>query len=159
MDYTLRSHRPGDMGWVIHRHGVLYSEEYGWDEQFEALVAEIAAHFIQNFDPKRERCWIAEKDGAIVGSVFLVSLAEDAAKLRLLLIEPAARGLGLGRRLVEECIRFAREAGYKKIVLWTQSNLGAARHIYENTGFKMTAEEPHHSFGHDLVAETWELIL
>jgi GNAT superfamily N-acetyltransferase len=159
MDYTLRSHRPGDMGWVIHRHGVLYAQEYGWDERFEALVAEIAAQIINNFDPRRERCWIAEKDGAIVGSIFLVAKTEDVAKLRLLFVEPSARGLGLGKHLTEECIAFARAAGYKKIVLWTQSILGAARHIYKTAGFRMVAQEPHHSFGHDLIAETWELEL
>jgi DNA-binding MarR family transcriptional regulator/N-acetylglutamate synthase-like GNAT family acetyltransferase len=157
--YVLRPHRPGDMGWVIHRHGVLYAREYGYDETFEALVAEIAAKFIQNFDYKRERCWIAERDGDMLGSVFLVQQSAGVAKLRLLLVEPSARGLGIGKRLVEECVTFARDVGYKKIVLWTQSELVAARGIYERTGFKRIAEEPHHSFGHDLVAETWELKL
>jgi len=155
----LRPHRPGDMGWVTHRHGVLYAQEYGWDESFEALVAEITAKFIQNFDPKRERCWIAEKDDEIVGSVFLVKYAEDVAKLRLLYVEPSARGLGIGARLVEECIRFARQTGYKTLTLWTQSNLDAARHIYKESGFRLVKEEPTHSFGHDLVSETWELEL
>jgi DNA-binding MarR family transcriptional regulator/N-acetylglutamate synthase-like GNAT family acetyltransferase len=157
--YVLRPHRPGDMGWVIHRHGVLYAREYGYDETFEALVAEIAAKFIQNFDYKRERCWIAERDGDMLGSVFLVQQSAGVAKLRLLLVEPSARGLGIGKRLVEECVTFARDVGYKKIVLWTQSELVAARGIYERTGFRRIAEEPHHSFGHDLVAETWELKL
>jgi DNA-binding MarR family transcriptional regulator/GNAT superfamily N-acetyltransferase len=157
--YTLRTHLSGDMGWVIHRHGVLYRREYGYDETFEALVAEIAAKFIQNFDPKRERCWIAERDGEIIGSVFLVKYSQDVAKLRLLLVEPSARGLGLGKRLVDECIRFARESGYRKILLWTQSELLAARRIYEKAGFRRIAEEPHHSFSKDLVAETWELAL
>lgn len=157
--YILRGHQPGDMGWVIHRHGVLYAEEYGWDERFEALVAEIAAHFIQHFDGKRERCWIAEKDGEIVGSVFLVKKSKSVAKLRLLLVEPKARGLGIGKRLVEECIRFARRAGYKKITLWTQSILGAARHIYKQAGFRVVVRQRNHEFGHALVAETWELQL
>jgi DNA-binding MarR family transcriptional regulator/N-acetylglutamate synthase-like GNAT family acetyltransferase len=157
--YLLRTHRPGDMGWVTHRHGVLYAQEYGWDERFEALVAEIAAHFVQNFDSKRERCWIAERDGEIVGSVFLVAKSQEVAKLRLLLVEPSARGLGIGNRLVDECILFARQVGYRSIALWTQSNLYAARHIYEKAGFRRTHEEAHNSFGHDLVAETWELTL
>jgi DNA-binding MarR family transcriptional regulator/N-acetylglutamate synthase-like GNAT family acetyltransferase len=157
--YTLRPHRPGDMGWVIHRHGMLYAQEYGWDERFEALVAEIAAHFIQNFDAKRERCWIAERDGEMVGSVFLVAKSQRVAKLRLLLVEPSARGLGIGNRLVEECIQFAREAGYRSIVLWTQSILLAARHIYKKAGFRLIEHEPHCSFGFDLVSETWELAL
>jgi DNA-binding MarR family transcriptional regulator/N-acetylglutamate synthase-like GNAT family acetyltransferase len=159
VSYLLRSHQPGDMGWVIHRHGALYAREYGWDERFEALVAEIAAKFIQNFDPKRERCWIAERDGAIIGSVFLVSKSAKVAKLRLLLVEPSARGLGLGNRLVQECIRFARQAGYRKITLWTQSTLFAARHIYKKAGFEITRKDPYQDFGHQHISETWELTL
>ena len=157
--YLLRSHRPGDMGWIVHRHGVLYSQEYGWDERFEALVAEIAAKFIQNYDPLREHCWIAERSGGIVGCVFLVRSTETTAKLRLLLVEPSARGLGIGQRLVEEYIRFARQAGYRKVLLWTNSVLLAARHIYAKAGFRIVRRERHHSFGHDLTAETWELNL
>ena len=155
--YTLRPLRPGDIGWVTHRHGVLYAEEYGYDERFEALVAEIAAHFVQAFDVERERCWIAERDGEILGCVFLVSKTRTVAKLRLLLVEPDARGLGLGARLVDECIAFARRAGYRKMILWTQSELLAARRIYQTRGFRRVAEEAHKSFGRDLVAETWEL--
>ena len=157
--FFLRSHEPGDMGWVTHRHGALYAQEYGWDEHFEALVAQIVADFINNYNPERERCWIAEMNGEIVGSVFVVQSSETVAKLRLLLVEPKARGLGLGTRLVEECIRFARRRGYQKLMLWTNSVLLEARHIYKKTGFELIAEEAHHSFGHDLIGETWELVL
>ncbi len=134
MSYLLRPHQPGDMGWVVHLHGMLYTQEYGWDETFEALVAGIVAKFIQNFDPKRERCWIAEIEGEMVGSVFLVKESETVSKLRLLLVHPKARGLGMGKRMVNECLRFARQAGYRKTVLWTNNVLYAARHIYEAAG-------------------------
>jgi DNA-binding MarR family transcriptional regulator/GNAT superfamily N-acetyltransferase len=149
--YTLRSHRPGDIGWIIHRHGVLYAQEYGWDEKFEAMVAGIAQKFVDNFDPQRERCWIAEQDGNIVGSVTLVKKSATIAKLRLLYVEPSARGLGLGGRLVQECIRFALEAKYRKITLWTNSILLAARKIYAREGFR------HISTDGDF--ETWDLDL
>jgi DNA-binding MarR family transcriptional regulator/GNAT superfamily N-acetyltransferase len=155
--YLLRTHQPGDMGWIIGRHGALYAQEYGWDETFEALVAEIAARFIRSFDPKRERCWIAERDGRNVGAVCLVRKSATVAQLRLLIVAPDARGLGIGRRLVSECERFARRAGYRKIVLWTNDILDAARHLYEEAGYRLVKEEPHHSFGKDLVGQYWEL--
>jgi N-acetylglutamate synthase-like GNAT family acetyltransferase len=158
--YTLRAHQPGDMGWVVHRHGAIYAREWGYDAEFEALVARIAAHFLDHFDPARERCWIAERDGAIIGSVFLVRKSKTVAKLRLLLVEPHARGLGLGARLVQECVGFAREAGYRKVVLWTQSELDAARKLYQRAGFLCIDKKKHHSWGRkDLVSETWELRL
>lgn len=157
--FFLRQHEPGDMGWVVYRHGVLYAQEYGWDQRFEALVAQIVSDFITSYNPARERCWVAEMNGAIVGSVFVVQADDTTAKLRLLLVEPTARGLGLGSRLVEECVRFARRVGYQKLMLWTNSVLVEARHIYEKAGFTLVAAEEHHSFGHDLVGETWELVL
>ena len=157
--YALRSHRSGDMGWIIHRQGILYYEEYGWDERFEGLVAEICANYIKNEDPRRERCWVAERNGEIVGAVFCVARSKTVAQLRLLYVEPSARGLGIGNRLVEECIRFGRQAGYRKMMLWTNDVLHSARRIYEAKGFKLVEEEKHHSFGHDLVAQTWALDL
>ncbi|HEX9654633.1 MAG TPA: helix-turn-helix domain-containing GNAT family N-acetyltransferase, partial [bacterium] len=157
--FVLRSHQPGDIGWIIHRHGVLYSEEYGFDESFEALVADILARFIQQHDPKRERLWIAEQEGEGVGSIMIVDAGEKVAQLRILLVEPKSRGRGLGKRLIDECIDFSKRAGYKKIKLWTQSVLVEARHLYEQAGFELVEEKAHHSFGHDLVAQIWELPL
>jgi GNAT superfamily N-acetyltransferase len=173
--YLLRPHGPGDIGWVISRHGTLYAREYRWDMTFEALVARIAAQFIERFDPQREACWIAERPapkgssgpGENVGCIFLVQARHDdvgepepgVAQLRLLLVEPSARGLGIGARLAAECTRFARQAGYRRIRLWTQSNLVAARSIYKAGGYRLVSTEPHHSFGHDLLGEMWELDL
>jgi DNA-binding MarR family transcriptional regulator/N-acetylglutamate synthase-like GNAT family acetyltransferase len=156
---TLRSHRPGDMGWVIAAHGRIYATEFGWDDTFEAMVADIAANFLRDFDPAWEHCWMAELDGVPVGSVTLVRKSPEEAQLRLLIIDPAARGLRLGERLVDECIRFATRKGYRKLVLWTNDNLHAARRIYQKAGFRLVEEEPHHSFGVDLVGQNWELEL
>ena len=156
---TLRALAVGDIGWIAHRQGILYAEEYGWDGSYEALVAEILAGFVRDFDAAKENAWVAERDGETLGSVFLVRKSDEVAKLRLLYVEAGARGIGLGKRLVDECITFARDKGYRTMTLWTQSNLGAARSIYEKTGFKVVATEKHHSFGKDLIGETWELDL
>lgn len=155
--FTLREHRAGDMGWIVSRQSALYAEEYGWTTEYEALAADIVAQFLRTFDPAHERCWVAERNGTAVGAVLIVRQSDTVAKLRLLHVERAARGLGIGKRLVAECVRFSRAAGYRTITLWTQSNLLAARHLYEAAGFTCVAEEPHHRFGKDLVAETWEL--
>jgi len=157
--YLIRPLQVGDIGWITHRQGLLYTREYGWDETYEALVAEILAAFVKSFDPERERAWIAERDGEIVGSVFLVKKSDDVAKLRLLYVEPSARGLGLGHRLVAECIAFAKANGYGTLTLWTNDILHAARRIYEAAGFRLVEEESHHSFGKDLVGQTWNLDL
>ena len=165
--FMLRAHRPGDIGWVVSRHGAMYAQEYGWDMRFEAMVAQIAARFVEQFDARREACWIAERDGQNIGCVFLVQARDDStqaiepgtAQLRMLLVEPSARGLGLGLALVNECERFARQAGYKRIRLWTNSLLLAARGIYKKCGYRLLSSEAHHSFGHDLVGEIWEFEL
>ena len=157
--YILRAHQPGDIGWVTHRQGKLYAEEYGWDETYEALVADILSAFVKNFDRSRERAWIVEMDGAIVGSVFLVKQSDEVAKLRLLYVEPAARGHGIGTRLVEECVAFARGKGYRTLTLWTNDILASARRIYEGHGFRLISQGRHKSFGKDLVGQTWELTL
>lgn len=156
---TLRGLRVGDVGWIAHRQGLLYAQEYGWDMSFEALVAQIAAQFVQNLDPVKENAWIAEINGQVVGSVFLVKASDEIAKLRLLYVEPHARGLGIGRRLTTECIAFARAQGYRTLTLWTNDILHAARRIYQSVGFRLVAEEKHHSFGHDLVGQNWDLDL
>lgn len=157
--FTLRPPQPGDMGWVVQQHGELYACEYGWNSEFEALVAEIIAGMIRQHDPAWERGWIAEKDGVRVGSAFVVRKSPTEAQLRLLILTPAARGHGLGARLTDECIRFARNKGYRKMVLWTNANLIAARAIYARRGFRLVASEPYHGYGHDLLGEHWELDL
>jgi DNA-binding MarR family transcriptional regulator/GNAT superfamily N-acetyltransferase len=157
--YMIRQLLPGDLGWVVQRHGVVYSEEYGWDQTFEALVARIVADYVDNHDPRRETAWIAEVDGDPVGCVFCVHRDDETAQLRILLVDPKGRGLGIGSRLVTECIRFARRVGYRKMMLWTNDVLVAARRIYEAAGFELISEGPHHSFGHDLVEQVWELDL
>ncbi len=157
--FLLRRHEPGDMGWVVQRHGVLYAREYGWNARFEALVARIVADFVDGYDAEKERCWIAEANGNNVGCVFVVRESDETAKLRLLLVEPDAREMGLGARLVEECVHFARDRAYQKLVLWTNNVLHSARSIYEAQGFKLVEEEQHHSFGADLVGQNWELEL
>ena len=156
-EFRIRPHRPGDLGWIVAEHGRLYAEEYGWDGSFEGFVAEIAARFIRDYDAAGDGCWLAERDGEILGSIMLVRQSVKTAKLRLFLVRPEARGLGVGKALVAQCLRFARQAGYRKVSLWTQSGLDAARHIYEAAGFKLIREEPHHSWGRDHIGQYWEL--
>ena len=155
----IRPLQPGDLGWVVSRHGALYAQEYHWDIRFEGFVAQIAADYLKNLDPQKESGWIAEVNGENAGCVFLVRKSDEVAKLRMLLVDPSARGLGIGKRLVQECIRFARQCGYQRVTLWTQSCLLAARHIYQQAGFQLTASEAYHDFGQDLVSETWDLDL
>jgi DNA-binding MarR family transcriptional regulator/GNAT superfamily N-acetyltransferase len=157
--YVLRPHRPGDLGYVVHRHGVLYAQEYGWGPKFEALVAEIVASFLRDYDPRYEHCWMAERDTEIVGSVLVTRRSKTVAQLRLLLVEPTARGLGIGQRLVDECVRFARGAGYRQLTLWTNDVLHSARRIYEASGFKLIESKRHADFGVDLTGQTWTLRL
>lgn len=157
--YVLRPPRPGDLGWLVHRHGLLYARDEGYDEHFEAVVARVVSDFVLNFDPQKERCWIAERRGKIIGGVLLVKKSPQVAKLRMLLVEPEARGMGLGSRLIEECIRFARQAGYRKITLWTHQSLRAARRLYQRAGFKLVKQQRTHSFSRNLVDETWDLKL
>jgi len=155
----LRDPEPGDMGWVVQQHGAIYAREYGWNAEFEALVAEIVAKYLRRHQPQWEHCWMAEIDGELVGSVFVVRKSKTVAQLRMLILTPQARGLGLGARLTDECLAFARDKGYRKMVLWTNSCLDAARHIYATRGFQLVKREPYHGFGHDLVGETWALKL
>ncbi|MDG4855349.1 MULTISPECIES: bifunctional helix-turn-helix transcriptional regulator/GNAT family N-acetyltransferase [unclassified Mesorhizobium] len=157
--YILRPLQVGDIGWITHRQGLIYAQDYGWDETYEALVAEILGEFVKNFVPQWESSWIAEREGEVVGSVFVMRKSPKVAKLRLLYVEPSARGLGIGRRLVDECIAFSRAKGYKTLTLWTNDILGSARRIYQAAGFKLAEEERHHSFGKDLVGQTWNLEL
>lgn len=159
MTYLLRDPQPGDMGLVVHQQTAIYSREYGWNSEFEALVSEVVAKYLREFDPTVERCWIAEKDGKVVGSVFVIRHDQTTAKLRMLYVDASARGLGIGNRLVEECLRFARDVGYKKMILWTTSNLVDARRLYQRAGFELVEEEPIHSFGKDLVSQTWAIEL
>jgi DNA-binding MarR family transcriptional regulator/N-acetylglutamate synthase-like GNAT family acetyltransferase len=157
--FVLRPHRVGDMGLIVHRQSVLYAEEYGWNGEYEALLCEITAKFLRDFKPERERCWVAEREGEIKGSVFVVEESKSVARLRMLYVEPSALGHGLGGQLVQECIHFARATGYRKLTLWTNSVLKGARRIYERAGFVKAHEEPHRAFGHDLVSQTWDLPL
>ncbi|HET6726178.1 MAG TPA: GNAT family N-acetyltransferase [Gammaproteobacteria bacterium] len=158
-DYQLRAPRVGDFGWIVHRHGVLYAQEYGWDERFEGLVAGVVSDFIKRADVERERFWVAERDDRIIGCIMLAKHSDEVAKLRLLLVEPDARGMGLGSHLIDECLKFARQSGYRKIELWTNSNLLPARKLYERAEFSLIRSEPHTLFGNGLIGETWERML